>query len=230
MQLSGRWRLPVQSMPASYNNHMGKWRGKLLRREGGIASFFQLLVEWHCRSVPQKHMGYSCALYNCWWGTCLWPLSWPFPPVIHCHRGTCPWNSLSNHIGSSCIQMAMPFIWGGGYKTSYSYWRVYSLKAKRGEVPHGAQRELPGGLLPGFQSSSVHQAEVFWSKSPYFQPRGISQLLWSLPGDGHMCWPSGLQNLQNPRGLDLAERPLVCQWCIEEVTEGSAIFSTPYPL
>ena len=43
-QLSGRWRPPVQSTPTSYNNHMGnicrKWRGKPLRRKGGIASLF----------------------------------------------------------------------------------------------------------------------------------------------------------------------------------------------
>ena len=83
-QLSGRQRPPVQSVSTSYNNHMGnvcrKWRGKLLRRKGGIASVFQLPAEQCCRSVPQKHIGYSYALYNCWWGTCPWPLSWPYPP------------------------------------------------------------------------------------------------------------------------------------------------------
>ena len=31
------------------------------------------------------------------------------------------------------VKMVMPFIWGGGYRTSYSYQGAYSLKAKRGE-------------------------------------------------------------------------------------------------
>ena len=109
------------------------------------------------------------------------------PPVFHCHRGTCPWNSLSNLIGGPHIQMLMLFIWGGDYRTSYSYQRAYSWKAKRGEVPCGAQREPPGGLLPRFQSSPGHQAEVFWGTSPYFWSRGIPWPLWSLLGDGHMC-------------------------------------------
>ena len=43
-QLSGRQRPPVQSVPTSYNNHMRnvcrKWRGKPLRRKGGITSLF----------------------------------------------------------------------------------------------------------------------------------------------------------------------------------------------
>ena len=120
--------------------------------------------------------------------------------------------------------MAMPFLWGGGYRTSYSYWRAYSSKVKRGEVPCRAQRKPAGGLLPWFWSSLGHQAEVFWGTLAYVWPKGILWPLWSLPGDGHMCWPSTLRDQQNLRGLDWAERPLVCQSCIEEFAKGSSIF------
>ena len=40
----------------------------------------------------------------------------------------------------------------------------------------------------------------------------------------HICWPSRLPDLWNPRGLDRAGRPVVCQWCIEDFAKGSVVF------
>ena len=48
-------------------------------------------------------------------------------------------------------------------------------------------------------------------------------LIWSLLGNDHICRPPRLWDLQNPRGLDRAGGPVVCQWCIEDFTEGSAV-------
>ena len=71
------------------------------------------------------------------------------------------------------VQMVMPFIWGGGYRTSNPYQRAYSSEAKRGEVPCGAQGKLPGGLSLRLQFSLHHQVVVFWGTSLYFWPKGI---------------------------------------------------------
>ena len=51
-------------------------------------------------------MGYSCTLHNYWWGTCLWPLSWPFPPATH-NGGPYPCNSPSNCVSNTCPQTVM---------------------------------------------------------------------------------------------------------------------------
>ena len=47
--------------------------------------------------------------------------------------------------------------------------------------------------------------------------------IWSLLGNDCICQPLRLQDLQNPRGLDRVGGPVVCQWCIEDLTKGSVV-------
>ena len=129
--------------------------------------------------VPQKHVSSTIADGEHVFGHSLGH----FPSVIHCHGGACPWNSPSNCVGSPHIQMAMPFIWGGGYRISYSYQRAYLSEVKRGEVPHRPQRELPGGLLPGLDLVQVTRQRYFEAHHPTFDQEGshdLSGLFWEM--------------------------------------------------
>ena len=151
------------------------------------------------------------------------------PLVMHCHRGTCPWYSLSNHNSGPHIQMVMPFIWGVGYRTSYPYQRAYSSKMKRGKFLVGLKRTTrrPLARIPIYSNSlggSIlrHITLLLTKRDP------MTSLVSS--GRCHMCWLSRLWDLQNTRALDWVERPLVCQWCIEVFAKESPIFHPMFPL
>ena len=77
-----RWSLIPQLRPASSNNPIWKAcsvsRWMLWRREETAFPSYPP-VGWHCRPVPQMLLGYYCTLFIFSQGTCLWPLSCPFP-------------------------------------------------------------------------------------------------------------------------------------------------------
>ena len=106
-----------------------------------------------------------------------------FPSVTHCRRGTWPWNSPSNCIGSPHIQMVMPFIWGGSYKTCYSYQGPTHQKWKEGKFLVG----LKGNCQVAFCWDSdlvwVTRQRYFKAHHPTFNQEGshnLSGLSWEM--------------------------------------------------
>ena len=92
------YRACLHPTTITWGTYVGNGEGSYWGRREGLPVFSNCLQSSTVCLSPRSMRVLMCPLQLLMRNMSLAALL-AIPPIIHCHKGTCPWNSLSNHIG-----------------------------------------------------------------------------------------------------------------------------------